>query len=144
MIKKILIITILLLALTACKPKKEEFYNLTFEETTVAIGYDTKDVINNLHVNSFNTHFDSKDNEILDEIEIYIRDLSNNTVLIDDYNITSITGTCNALGGEIVSNNGNACVLHKTVDYKINTVILYGDILSDNSNKVDRIVVSYK
>lgn len=142
--KKILLICLVLLLLSACSPKREEFYNLTIDGTTVVIGYDNKEVIDNLSINDFETYTDSKENEILDYVEVYVRDLSNNKVVIDDYEITSIKNTCNDLNGEIVTNNGSACVLHKTIKDKENVVILYGDILSDNTDLVNRIEVSYK
>ena len=142
--KKIILISLLLLITFGCSPKKEEYYNLTFEDATVAIGFDKVDVLNGLHVNSYTSHLNKKEEEIVDYIEIYVRDLSSKDVYLNDYKLTSIKNTCKDLNGELVSNNGNACVLHNYLKDTENIVILYGDILSDNNDEVNRIEVSYK
>lgn len=143
--KKIISCLLILLLIFGCKAKKEDFYNLTFENTTIAVGYDNTDVINdNLHINDFDYYVDKKENEILNYIEIYVNDLDNKDIYIDDYKLgESITSTCSDLNGELVSNNGNACVLHKKVKDKENIAIFYGDILNDNIDLIDRIEISY-
>lgn len=142
--KKILTLLLITFILFGCAPKKEEYYNLTFENVKVAVGYDSVDVIDDLHVNSFNYHLDKKENKILDDLEIYVNDLNDNNIYIDDYKLgTSIKNTCTDLNGEIVSNNGNACVLHKTVGDFENVIIIYGNILNDDVDKIDRIEVKY-
>ena len=143
--KKLLVLLIVVLFLTGCKAKKEDYYNLIFEDTTIVVGYDLTDVINDsLHINSYDYHLNKKEEEILDYLEIYVKDLDNPTIYIDDYKVNGIKNTCSDLNGEIVSNNGNSCVLHKTIKDTENIIILHGDILNDDSNVVDRIEVSYK
>ena len=142
--KKIVLIILLLFMMLGCSPKKEEYYNLTFENTTLAIGYDTVDVLDGLHVNSYTTHLNKKEEKIVDYIEIYLRDLSSQDVYLNDYKLTSVKNTCSDLNGELVSNNGNTCVLHNYLKDTENIVILYGNILSNNNDEIDRIEVSYK
>lgn len=142
--KKIIILIFLLLILTSCGAKKEDFYNVTLEDKTIAVGYDKVDLLDNLHINSYKTYIDKKDNEILDYIEFYVKDLSNENVYIDDYQTKSIKNTCNDLGGEIVSNNGDACVLYKQVKDNNNIIILHGNILADDTDKIDRIEIIYE
>lgn len=142
--KKIIIFILLLLILVGCSPKKEEYYNIKIEDEIVAVGYDTVSTIDNLPINSYKTHLDKKENEILDYLEFYIDDLANKDVYIDETKISTITGTCDELGGEIVTNNGKACVLHKKVKEDNDIVILYGNILDDDTNRVDRVEVIYE
>lgn len=142
--KKILLITILLFILVGCKAKKEDYYNLSFGDNSIVVGYDSVEVLDTIKVNSYTSYLDKKENEIVDYIEVYLRDLDNQNLYIDDYKVTSISQTCNDLGGTLVSSNGNACVLNKLVDYKYDVITLYGDILSDDIDTVDRVEVSYK
>lgn len=142
--KKIILIVLLLLTVVGCSPKKEEYYNLTFENTTVAVGFDQVDILSELHVNSYTTHFNKKEEEIVDYIEVYVNDLSSKDIYLNGYKLESIKNTCGNLNGKLVSNNGNACVLHNYLNDTENIVILYGNILNDNSDEIDRIEVSYK
>ena len=142
--KKIILLTLLLLIIVACSPKKEEYYNLTIEDKVIAVGYDKVDALNDLHINSYTSHLNKKEEEIIDYIEVYVKDLSSKDIFLNDYQIKSVKDTCDDLNGELVSNNGNACVLHNYLKDTENIVILYGDILSDNNDKVNRIEVSYK
>lgn len=142
--KKIFILFTLLLLLGGCKAKREDYYNLTFEDYSIAVGYDNKESLNDINVNSYTTYLDKKENEIIDYIEIYVKDYDNQEAYLDDYKISSISQTCSDLNGTLVTNNGNTCVLNKLVDDKYNIVEIHGDILSDNPDKVDRIIVSYK
>lgn len=141
--KKIILISLLLLMIVGCSPKKEEYYNLTFEDITIAVGFDQVDILSELHVNSYTTHFNKKEEEIVDYIEVYVNDLSSKDIYLNDYKLESIKNTCGNLNGELVSNNGNACVLHNYLKDTENVVILYGNILNDNSDEIDRIEVSY-
>lgn len=144
--KKILVLLIIALLLTGCKAKKEDYYNLTFEKITVAVGYDNTDIISNIDsIDSYDYELNDKEEKILNHLTIYVDDLSDKSVTIDDYPLNKgIVDTCTDLNGEIVENKGNACVLHKIVDDKYNVILLTGDILSKDIDKIDRIEVSYK
>ena len=142
--KKLLIITLLLIVLVGCQPKKEEYYNLTIEDTTIAVGYDSVNTLNGLHINSYTSHLDKKDNEIIDSIELYVEDLNNKDIYLDDYKLTNIKKTCSDLSGELVNNNGNSCALHKFIKDDTNIVILYGNILNGDNNLIERIEAIYK
>ena len=52
-----------------CSPKKEEYYNLTIEGVTIAIGYDKVDILNGLHINSYTTHLNKKEEAIQNAID---------------------------------------------------------------------------
>lgn len=142
--KKIILFILLVLTLTGCV-KKEDYYNLTFEDTKVAVGYDYKDIItDSLHINSYTTELDKKENEVINYLELYVKDLNNKKILLDDIELkNSIKENCSDLNGELISNNGNSCVLHKSVKHRENVVVLYGNILSDNPDELDRIEVYY-
>lgn len=144
--KKIIVVLITLSILVACSPKKEEYYNITFEDTTVAVGFDETSILNDsLHINSSKYHLDKKEREIVDYIEFYVKDLSDINIFIDEYKLrTSIKDTCSDLNGELINNKGNACVLHKRVGEGEDIIVMYGDILSDNIDEINRIEVMYK
>lgn len=141
--KKFLLV-LLLLSLVGCKAKKEDYYNLSFDDKTIVVGYDNVDVINGIIINSYTSHINKKEEEILDYVEIYLKDINTPLIYIDGYEAKSITNTCNDLNGDVVTNNGNTCVLHKTIKDVDNIIILHGDILDDDIDKVDRVEVIYK
>ena len=144
--KKILVLLTIFFLLTSCKAKKEDYYNLTFEGITVAVGYDNTEVISNINsIDTFDYELNKKEEQILNHLVIYVDDLNDKSVLIDDYSLNKgIIDTCTDLNGEIVENKGNTCVLHKVVDDRNNIILLSGDILSNNIDKIDRIEVNYK
>lgn len=144
--KKLLVLFIVLL-LAGCSPKKEDFYNLTFDGITIAVGYDNTDLIkeNNV-VDDYSYELNKKEEEIINHLVLYRRDLNNpNSLMIDNYSLSKgIIETCNDLNGELKSNNGNYCLLHKTVDNKENIIVLTGNILNNDIDDIDRIEVFYK
>ena len=144
--KKLLVLLAIVVLLSSCKAKKEDYYNLTFEGTTVAIGYDNTDAISSINtIDSYDYEINKKEEQILNHLVIYVDDLNEKSVLIDDYPLNKgITDTCTELNGELVENKGNTCALHKVVDDKNNIILLSGDILNDNVDKIDRIEVNYK
>lgn len=144
--KKILVLLVVTILLTSCKAKREDYYNLTFEGATIATGYDNTDVISSINtIDSYDYELNKKEEQILNRLVIYVDDLNDKSVLIDDYSLNKgIIDTCNDLKGELVKNKGNICVLHKVVDDKNNIILLSGDILSQNIDKIDRIEVEYK
>ena len=144
--KKFLVLLAIVVLLSSCKAKKEDYYNLTFEGTTVAVGYDSTDSLYNINsIDEYNYELNKKEEQILNHLVIYVDDLNEKSVLIDDYPLNKgIIDTCTELNGNLVDNKGNTCVLHKVVDDKNNIILLSGDILNDNIDKIDRIEVNYE
>lgn len=141
--KKFIIIFTLLL-LFGCSPKREDFYNLKVGESLFVVGFDDY-IEDNNYINDYSFFEDEKGNKTLDYIELYIDDTNGEDVYIDDYKLEeNIIDNCSNLNGELVNNNGNACVLHRTVKNKENVIIMYIDILDDDTKKLDRLEVIYK
>lgn len=144
--RKTISLFILLLLISGCAAKPKHFYNLKIGEDVIVVGYDDSSVlVNKDYINSYTTYLDKKELEHLESLEIYIDDLSSSIIMINDVILSdSIETNCTNLKGELVNNNGKACVLKKTVKKKNNYIILTGDILDDNIDKLDRIQVFYK
>lgn len=144
--RKTISLFILLLLISGCAAKPKHFYNLKIGEDVIVVGYDDSSVLKNKdYINSYTTYLDKKELEHLESLEIYIDDLSSSIIMINDVILSdSIETNCTNLKGELVNNNGKACVLKKTVKKKNNYIILTGDILDDNIDKLDRIQVFYK
>lgn len=143
--KKILILLIALLLLCGCAAKKEDYYNLNYDGALIVVGYDSVDMINGLdYIDSYTTYINDKEEEKLESIVIYPKDRPA-IISIDDTMLNdSIESNCELLNGEMINNNGKACVIHKTVDDKENYIIMYGDILSDDIDELDRLEIYYK
>lgn len=144
--RKTIRLFILLLLISGCAAKPKHFYNLKIGEDVIVVGYDDSSVlVNKDYINSYTTYLDKKELEHLESLEIYIDDLSSSIIMINDVILSdSIETNCTNLKGELVNNNGKACVLKKIVKKKNNYIILTGDILDDNIDKLDRIQVFYK
>lgn len=142
--KKILIVLSLFL-LTACAAKKEEFYNLKIGEREIVVGYDEDVTIKDLdYIERYTSLLNKKDKYILQSIEIYVDDVDEEMFINDISLNKGIDETCSLLNGEIINNNSKACVINAEIRNKNNTVIIYSNILDDNTDKVDRIVISYE
>lgn len=143
-IKKLLIIAICLI-LTGCgKVNKEDLYTVNIEGIDISVGYDDSSVLANT-ISEYETITDKDEKEILDKIVVYIKDLNSPTITIDGLSITSsISETCELFNGELTNKNGYVCLISKRVKKHDNYILIYGDILSDNVDEVDRVEVYYK
>ena len=140
--KKLLIILLLLL-LVGCVTKREEYYVLSFDDKSIAVGYDGIDVLEGINIDSYSTYLNKKEEEIIGNVVIYADDIGS-LMYLDDYSLNKgIKETCADLKGELINNNGYACVLEKEVDKGHDYVIIYGDILDDDINRINRIEISY-
>ena len=141
--KKLLIIFIAIL-LVGCATKREEYYVLSFDDKSIAVGYDNVEVLEGINVDSYSTYLNKKEEEIINKIVIYVDDIGS-LIYLDDYPLNKgIKETCGNLKGELINNNGYACVLEKEVDKGHDYIVIYGDILDDDINRIDRIEVSYE
>lgn len=141
--KKLLIVLILLL-LVGCATKREEYYVLSFDDKSIAVGYDNVEALEGINIDSYSTYLNKKEEEIINKVVIYVNDI-NSLIHLDNYPLNKgIKETCGDLKGELINNNGYACVLEKEVDKGHDYVIIYGDILDDDINRIDRIEVSYE
>lgn len=140
--KKLLIIFLLLL-LVGCATKREEYYVLSFDDRSIAIGYDGIEALEGINIDSYSTYLNNKEEEIINKVVIYVDDIDS-LFYLDEYPLNKgIKETCADLKGELINNNGYACVLEKEVDKGHDYVVIYGDILDDDINKIDRIEISY-
>lgn len=142
---KKLSILILLIFLIACSnSRQEDLYTININGQDITVGYDGIDTLNS-YIDSYTTFIDNKDKEVLDKIVVYVNDVNGN-ISIDGTPIgDSIAQTCTSLNGEYSNKeNGDVCLLSKRVKKHDNYIIIYGDILNDDLDKVDRIEVYYK
>ena len=140
--KKVLVILLAIL-LVGCTTKREEYYILSFDDKSIAVGYDHKEVLEGINVDSYSTYLNKKEEEIINKVVLYVDDI-NSLIYLDAYPLNKgIKETCADLRGELINNNGYACVLEKEVDKGHDYIVIYGDILDDDMNKIDRIEVSY-
>lgn len=141
---KKIIILFLVIILSACKNvKQEDLYTLNINGNDITVGYDNLEAINDDIFEYSLTNIDDK--EILDKIVVYVKDVDGN-ISIDGKSIgTSISETCTLFNGEYSSENrGHVCLLAKRVKKHDNYIIIYGDILDDDIDRIDRLEVYYK
>lgn len=136
--KKVLICLILaiciVLSLNFLPPKKEEYYNIQVDGVTLAAGYDEAADYD------FIDYYEADDKGRFAMFRIYLDDTAG--VLIDGHDISSISESCAYFEGELFESNGSVCLIQKDVGGKVNYVMFYGDILSDNTDETDRIEVN--
>ena len=138
--KKIVTLLLVLILLFGCAAKKEEFYSLKFNGQELVVGFD-ETVDETLPIEYGMTELKKK--TVLGKVVLYLNDVDGH-VYLNDYELNSIKDTCSAFSGEYIEKNGHACVIGKRIKKHDNYVVLYGDILSDNIDKVDRIEVYYE
>lgn len=141
MLKKLLIILNLFI-LVGCSSSREDYYILSFNNESIAVGYDDVNDVDTSLLDSFST-ISNKDKNIVSSITVYTSDVGdiylNGTILNK-----GIKETCDVLNGEYGEKNGHVCLLSKRVHGHNNYILLYSDILSDDLDKIDHIVVEYK
>lgn len=144
MIKKISILFLILL-LVACNQKRDNFYNLKFDDLDISVGYDNISLIEGNDLIDDYSYFLNEENEkIINKLVIYVDDLNDPLIKIDDYLLNKgIKDTCDDLNGELIDNNGYACIIHKNIYKRENFIIIYGDILNDDIDSINRIEVYY-
>lgn len=144
--KKFLLLLLVVIILGGCKANPKKLYNFSVgEDNPIIVGYDSPEVLEGLdYINDFSTFTDKKEREFLESIEIYADDANKYFMLDGQLLKESIKENCETLKGELSNKNGVSCVLHKTYKKKENVVILTGDILSDNIDKLDRIQIIYR
>ena len=142
--KKLLTLTAILL-LCACSAKREDFYSLSFDGNTISVGYDKAEVLEGIEgIDSYGTYLNDKQEAIISKLVIYLNDLNSPLVMIDERPLSSgIMETCLDLDGELIEKNGYVCLIGKEVGNKENYIMIYGDILDDDLNRIDRIEVYY-
>ena len=142
---KKLAVILLVMLLCGCSAKREDFYSLSFDGHDISVGYDGVDLIRDLKtVDAYGSYLNDKDEEILNKLVVYTDDLDDPEVTVDGYKLVKgIKETCKDLDGELIENNGFACLIGKEVKGRENYIIIYGDILDDDINRIDRIEVYY-
>lgn len=142
--KKILFILLLLL-LTSCGTKRSSFYELKYNDSSVVVGCDNISIVeNDEYIDSYSYYLNKNDEPILSKLVLYVDDLDNKNIYIDNHLLNEgIKETCASLKGELIDHNGYACLINKTVNKRENYILIYGDILADDINKINRIEVYY-
>jgi len=140
--KKILIILITLLCLTACAAKRDDFYVFGYGTKSIAVGYDEEC---DEFINNKKTYDEDKKKDIITYAEAYVKDLADNGYLhysIDGIDLdTSVKSNCEKLNGRLVENNGYTCVISKNTDDKLLILELHGNVLNDDMDELDHIVM---
>ncbi len=142
--KKLLSVMIVLL-LCGCTAKREDFYSLSFDGHEIAVGYDKAEVLEGISgIDSYDVYLNDKSEEVISGVVIYLKDLNVPVLSIDGVQLNDgIRETCSAMNGELIEKNGYACLIGKEVRNRENYIVLYGDILDDDIDRIDRIEVYY-
>jgi len=140
--RKLFVILISLLCLSACTTKRDDFYVFNYGVKSIAVGYDeTCDEF----ISSKKTYNEDSKKEIITYAEAYIKDLADNGYLhysINDVELdTSVKSNCEKLNGRLVENKGYTCVISKNVDDKLLILELHGNVLNDNMDELDHIIM---
>lgn len=144
--KKYISLILLLVLLSACAAKETDFYQLTFKDKKITVGFDDEEKLKDIKgIYDYQIIQNKKKQNIISSLTIYVNDLQDKEILINNYSINNgVKNVCEHLNGEFINNNGYACVLHQEVKKKENVVIIYGNILNDDMDKIDHLEISYK
>ncbi|MGN1405002.1 MAG: hypothetical protein ACI4WM_01925 [Erysipelotrichaceae bacterium] len=141
--KKVLLCLILVLcivlSLNFLPPKREEYFDIEADDISLVAGYDEGNVIAGL---DFVDYYECDEKDKITMFRIYLKDAGN--VKVDGHDVSSISESCAYFEGEMYESNGSVCLIQKDVGGKVNYVLFYGDILSDNTDETDRIEVYIK
>ena len=174
--KKLFLIPLLLLLCSCDVVLREDYYVFSFDDFTVAPGYDTVDFMRLVFdVRNSKTQLESKETE--DDIEVYFWDeymaeidIENDTKKAVDVNeatlkrfemylgnipfdvlklndielSSSVKQNCEYFGGEYIERNGYACAFGQKAHGRDNVVILYGDILAIDQDKLSHLEIYVK
>lgn len=130
--------------ISAChKTERTEFFVLGVDDKSLAVGFDKIEELP-LPCTSIETYLNKKEEELIKKVEIYVNDLDYVSLSLDDQLLSEdIVADCNSFNGELIKNNGNACLLTKEVNERVTYVLMTGDVLADDNNKLDRLVIAY-
>ncbi len=138
-IKKTILIVLLVILSSCQRVKRTDFYVLNIGEDSIVVGYDDETFIKD-----YLDEYEINEEGYIDKIVLYLKDVDED-ISIDDYLLNKgIEETCGDLEGEYLEKNGHVCLISKRVNRHDNYVLLYGDILSDDLDKIDRVEVYYK
>jgi len=135
---KKLLLVLCLFMLSACGNK---YYVISVGEEKITVGKDTT-IPTNENIN-YKTYTDKKGNEVLSEISFLVDDVDSE-IKINDVSINdSVKSLCDSFNGEYSYKLNETCLIHKTVSNRENYIIISGNILNDNVDKIDNITVGY-
>lgn len=168
--KKIIVLLILLLMLSGCTSRKD-FDVISIDDYSITVGYDDveflniafklklpetlkkNEVIESIDLNTYSSRLGeveitnpknkdvSIEKGIVTKATFYIQELEGKKLRINDTLLSSsVKENCNSFNGEYVKNNGYACI----IDNKKDTIILYGDLLEVDQDKLYRIEIMSK
>ncbi|MBR0462622.1 MAG: hypothetical protein IJJ00_07915 [Erysipelotrichaceae bacterium] len=142
---KKLLLLLLIVIISGCAAKREDFYSLSFDGNDIAVGYDGTEMLDGVSgIDNYAYYLNDKEEKIISRLVIYLDDLNDPLVYIDDYPLNKgIKESCADLDGELIEKNGYACFIGKEVYKRENYIILYGDILDDDIDEIDRIEAYY-
>ena len=142
--KKIGLFLLLLILLSSCASKQRaKFYNVQYKDIDLAVGYDEEDVVkDNINIDEYHVE-EIKKKKIVTKAVIYIND--NSPFIIDGEALTSgIKDSCEKYNGKYSDEVAESCVINKRVKNKDNYIVLYGDILDDDIDAIDRVEIYYE
>ena len=108
-------------------------------DENLLVGYDSRDDIAGL---DFVDYFECDEKDKITMFRIYLKDAG--SIAIDGYSVDSISQSCAYFEGEMYDSNGSVCLIQKDVGGRVNYVMFYGNILSDNTDETDHIEVYIK
>ena len=171
--KKIFVLLLTLLFLCSCQSvKREDFYIVSFDSDSIAVGYDNVDYLN-LHLLfdqretlsgyetvkdiTFNrmgsffgtgniTNFNKKEkgfNEgIITSLTVYLKD-AGGTFAIDGNPVSHVSEACELISGEMIYEKTPVCKAEKQANEGTLVMYLFSDILNLDQDLIDRVSIDY-
>ncbi len=153
MFKK-LSISLVLFLLCACQSttvqeeEKTSLYKLNVGKYEIVVGESSFEEEKAFlrYISEFHTSL-INDTLTISSITLYLEDIKGK-IKIDDDNLNRDLGiekTCYLYDGQYIEKNGHVCIVSKeTSGGHINSISFYGDILSEDVDKIDHIIIEFK
>ena len=154
--KKIIVITLLMLLVGCSEIERKDYYNLSIDNYDFVVGFDDVDYLettfklDNDELKLLDKHFANvefginNEKEKINYFEFYTKDFGSN-YRIDDIELSkSIKENCESFNGEYIDKKVKACIIQKQVGKHTNAIILSGDILNDDIDEISNIKIYCK
>ena len=117
-----------MIILCGCELTRDSYYTFYFDDYSICVGYDNMEYMRLVFTDS--------------KMDLYLENLGNRVYRIDDKVLSeSIDENCKLFNGKLIQTNTKACVFGKRVNSQNNVVILYGDYLDLNQDRLHRIEI---
>lgn len=169
--KKILVLLIILLTLSACA-KREDYFELGIDDYSISVGYDDCEYLDIAY--DFDIKEQLEENEVVEDVniylfdkllgvanitnpkkktvsyekgivtrlELYVNDLKGRSFKLNGQELDkSIKTNCDKFNGTYIEKNGYACVIESNVNDELNVVEMHGDYLNMDQDELDHIII---